>query len=102
MFSRVCALKECAVEFQTDNPRKTHCSTRHSNLNRARAKRARDRKRGGGNGGGNGGGGMPMLFDELVPIDPHAIVLTDTCYRTPAIERKPVESVRPAQRRKAA
>lgn len=85
MFTRTCALAECGVEFQTDNPRKTHCTTRHSNVARARRLRSRRRKGGGGgDGGGNGGGGGPTLFDELVPIDPQAIyVIPDTCYRTP-------------------
>ena len=81
MFTRICALAECKAEFQTDNPRKMHCSRQHSNLAQVRRWRAKHRKKGGGDGGGGGGSG-PTLFDELVPVDPKAIVLTDTCYRT--------------------
>ena len=87
MFTRTCLLPECHVEFQTDNPRKTHCSSRHSNLARMRRLMAKLRS-GGGGGGGNGGGGGPTLFDELALVDPQAIfTIPDTRYRTLPIWR---------------
>jgi hypothetical protein len=56
LFTRTCALAECGQTFQTDNPRKTHCTREHANLNNVRRWRAKHRKpRGGGGGGGNGG-----------------------------------------------
>lgn len=100
MFTRTCALKGCDVEFHTDNRRKKFHSLRCQNLAKVRRWR-RNRPKGGG-GGGNGGGGGPTLFDELVPIDPQAIVLTGIRYRTPPVERKPVEPVRLVRHRKAA
>ena len=70
LYTRTCALSTCNIEFQTDNPRKTHCSSTHSTLDRMRRKRARDRMKGGGDGGGNGGGGgNPTLFDVSMPAD---------------------------------
>jgi hypothetical protein len=99
MFTRFCALTDCGREFQTDHPTKKHCCTKHSTLSRVRRVRAKRRK--GGGGGGNGGGGAPTLFDELVPVDPQALVLTGTCYRTPEVSRKPVESERPEPQRRA-
>jgi len=95
LYTRICALDDCAIEFQTDNPRKKHCTSAHSVTHRMRNKRARDRKNrgGGGDGGGNGGGGgNPTLFDTLTPQDSRAIYVPDTCYRTPEVvpKRKPV------------
>jgi hypothetical protein len=87
MFTRTCALDTCNVVFQTDNPQKTHCSRQHSNLDGVRRFRAKRRK-GGGGGGGNGGGG-PTLFDEIVPQDPQATYVPDTCYRTLLVCRIP-------------
>jgi hypothetical protein len=57
LFTRRCALPECGVEFQTDNPRKLHCSRKHTELHQVRKYRARRKK--GGDGGGDGGGGRP-------------------------------------------
>lgn len=78
MFTRVCALDECDVEFQTDNPRKTHCCHEHANRAAVRSWRAKHRKKGGGgpggNGGGNGGGSSPSLFDSIVPVSSDAFV----------------------------
>lgn len=106
MFNRTCALDECEVAFQTDNPRKTHCCPEHANLNNVRRWRARRRKgKGGGGGGGNGGGGAPMLFEELnVDSRTLAVTLPDTCYRTPGQEpdRKPSTSVSPKSSKAAA
>jgi hypothetical protein len=81
MVTRICALDGCNVEFQTDNPRKTHCSRKHTNLAQQKKWRARHKRKGGGGGGGNGGG-APTLFDEIVPQDPQATYVPDTCYRT--------------------
>lgn len=104
MFTRTCALTGCKTEFQTDNPRKMHCTRQHSTLARMRRLRAKRRK--GGGGGGNGGGGGPTLFDELVPIDPQAIVLTGIRYRTPPVPSevpsKPAQPERRARYKKAA
>ena len=100
MFTRTCALDTCHTEFQTDNPRKTHCTRQHSTLSRMRRLRAKRGK--GGGGGGKGGGGGPTLFDELVPVDPQTIyVEPSTCYQTPPA-RKPAEPVRHARRLRAA
>lgn len=99
MFTRICALDGCGTKFQTDNPRKTHCSTQHSNVGRARRLRAKRRRGGGGNGGGNGGGGSPTLFDELVLIDPQA---TLPVIGHPQIPAKSPQPARHAQRRRAA
>jgi hypothetical protein len=101
MFTRHCALEGCEVVFQTDHPTKKHCCAKHSTLGRVRRWKAKHRK-GGGDGGGNGGGSGPTLFDELVPVDPKAIVLTDPRYRTPPVpEKHPPERVRQARRRAA-
>ena len=98
MFTRTCALDECVVKFDTDNPRKTHCCHEHANLAGVRRWRANRRKKGGGGGGGNGGGGgaSPTLFDTLTPVDSRAIYVPDTCYRTPKQEpsRKPSVPIR--------
>jgi len=101
MFTRICALDECKVEFQTDNPRKMHCSRQHSNLAQVRRWRAKHRKKGGGGGGGdNGGGRGPTLFDEIVPQDPQATYVPDTCYPTlPAPAKHPPERVRQTRTR---
>jgi len=69
MFTRTCALDGCDVQFQTDNPRKKHCSPRHSTLSRVRRYKAKHRSKGGGNGGGGGGAPEPTLFDTITPID---------------------------------
>lgn len=91
LYTRVCALSTCGLKFDTDNPRKTHCTTKHSVLDRVRRHKAKHRKGGGGNGGGNGGGGAPTLFDTIETVDPRATYVPDICYRTP--DRKPAESV---------
>lgn len=100
MFTRTCALAECAVEFQTDNPRKTHCSKQHSDVARARRLRSKRRKGGGGGGNGGGGGTKLPLFDEIVPVNPQTIY-QPTCYRTPPEKRPPVRALRRALRRAA-
>jgi len=100
MFTRICALEGCNVEFQTDNSRKTYCSRKHTTLATVKRFRAKRRK-GGGGGGGNGGGGGPTLFDEIVPNDPQAFVPVPVI-RHPAIPAKhPPEPVRQVRRRAA-
>jgi hypothetical protein len=72
MYTRICALKGCDVEFQTDNKIKKHCCSAHSTLNRVRRWKAKHRK-GKGGGGGGGGGGAPRLFNEPIEtVDAHA------------------------------
>lgn len=102
MFTRICALETCGLEFQTDNPRKMHHSKQCAQVHKMRRFRSK-RKTGGGGGGGNGGGGgEPTLFDTITPVDSRATYVPDTCYRTPA-DRKPVEPVTTKNlRRKAA
>ena len=99
--TRICKLPECGKSFDPIVPHQIFCSTRCATRLRVRLWKAKRRKDGGG-GGGNGGGSGPTLFDELVPVDPKAIVLTDTCYRTPPVpEKHPPERVRQARRRAA-
>jgi hypothetical protein len=104
MYTRTCALAGCNVEFQTDNSRKKHCSSKHSTLSRVRRWKAKNRKGGGGGGGGNGGGGGPTLFETLTPVDSRAIYVPDTCYRTPEEQptRKPSIRVNPHSSKAAA
>jgi hypothetical protein len=102
--SRICKLPECGKPFDPTVPHQAFCSQSHANRLRVRLWKAKHRKKGGGggNGGGNGGGGAPTLFDELVPVDPQAVVLTDTCYRTPPVPRKPAQPIRLRHTRRAA
>ena len=97
MYTRVCALAGCEIQFQSDNPRKKHCSAAHSALSRVRRYKAKRRK-GGGGGGGNGGGGQPVLSDTITPVDSRAIYVPDNCYRTPEEQpgRKPSVSDKPS------
>lgn len=89
MYTRTCALETCGAEFQTDNPRKKHCSSSHSTTHRMRRLRAKKNK-GGGNGGGGGDGGGGLFIETITPQDSRAIYAPDTCYRTPQIpKRKP-------------
>lgn len=94
LHTRVCALETCGLKFDTDNPRKLHCTRQHATLDRVRRHRKNNR-RGGGGGGNGGGGGAPTLFDTITPVDSRAIYAPDTCYRTPDQEpaRKPAVSV---------
>lgn len=102
MFTRICALDGCDVEFQTDNKRKLCCNPAHSNLKRVRRFKAKRRKKGGGGGGGNGGGGgEPMLFDTITPVDSRSVYVPDTRYRTPAESPKPPASVNPKLSKRA-
>lgn len=86
-YTRVCELQECDVEFETDNPRKIHCSAKHSTLNRKRRSLDKKRRGGGGPNGGGGGGGEATLFDTITPIDSRATYVPTTCYRTPPKRR---------------
>lgn len=103
IFTRVCALDGCQVEFQTDNSRKLHCSPRCSNLHRVRRFKAKNRRGGGGGGNGGGGGESPTLFDTITPQDSRAIYVPDTCYRTPeeSPNRKPSVGEKPSVAEKA-
>jgi hypothetical protein len=91
MYTRICALDGCDVQFQTDNPRKTHCSLDHANLSRVRRFRAKRRKGGGNGGPSSGGRGGGVRLDTIVTVDPQAIYVPDACYRTPPA-RKPPQS----------
>jgi hypothetical protein len=79
--SRICKLPDCGKPFDPIVPHQVFHSEKCARLDRVRRWRKNHRK-GGGGGGGNGGGGGPTLFDEIVPNDPQAIYVPDTCYRT--------------------
>ena len=86
--TRTCALTTCGIEFQTDNPRKLHCTRQHATLDRVRRHRTKHRKGGGGGGDNGGGGGESTLFDTITTADARAIYVPDTCYRTPAVDKR--------------
>ena len=92
MFTRTCALDGCDVEFQTDNPRKKHCSPQHSTLSRVRRWKAKHRKPRGG-GGGNGGGSSPTLFDTIEAQSPVAFVSVPVIGPSRSGQRKPSRRV---------
>lgn len=104
MFTRTCALSDCPIEFQTDNPRKMHCSKQHTILDGVRRHRAKRRKGGGGGGGnGGGGGGVPTLFDTISPVDSRAAFVPIPVIGPNQPDRKPPEGARQQpQSRKAA
>jgi hypothetical protein len=93
--TKTCALSTCRVEFQTDNSRKTHCTRQHATLDRVRRWKAKQRNGGGGGGNGGGGGGAPTLFDTIETVDPQAIYVPDTCYRTPLVRKPSLTERRP-------
>lgn len=92
---------ECHAEFDRIVPHQQRCGKadceRAATRRRVQEYRKRHRRNGGGGGGNGGGGGeSPMLFDDL-NLDPKtvAVILPDTCYRTPEKEpvRKPAVTV---------
>lgn len=97
MDSRTCAAKGCHSQFEPTDDRQIYCKRACGNRERVRRCKAK-RRNGGGNGGPGGGGpGGGGLFETIVPNDPQAIYVPDTCYRTPQIPqvaRKPSTPVR--------
>jgi hypothetical protein len=79
--TRICKLSDCGKSFDPIVPHQVFHSEKCANLDRVRRWRKNHRKKGGGGGGGNGGGGL-TLFDTIVPQDPQATYVPDTCYRT--------------------
>lgn len=105
LLTKTCVLSTCGIEFQTDNPRKSHCTRQHATLDRVRRHKAKRRKGGGGD--GPGGGGSPTLFDTITPIDPRALTINPLpvigpCERRPPESIKPEKSPVPASKRRCA
>ena len=75
--TQICILSTCGIEFQTDNPRKLHCTRQHSTLDRVRRWKAKRRKGGGDGGGPNGGAPIPTLFDQQPAADSGVISIAD-------------------------
>jgi hypothetical protein len=100
MYTRICALDGCGLEFQTDNKIKKHCCPAHSALNRVRRMRAKRRRGGGGGGGNGGGGGEPTLFDTITPVDSQQAFVPIPVIGPSESDRKP--AVRASQKKREA
>jgi hypothetical protein len=66
LYTRHCALPECGIKFDTDNPQKRCCTEVHGNRLKVRNWRKNKRKKGGGNDGP--GGGLRATYGGAVEL----------------------------------